>query len=85
MSGNWQKPIVCSVVSLPDFGSIINVLSISDHYTYNGISVALYLLLPCAMLTIVVLCRLMESDGKKFNVFELGDQAGHHSIAPLPV
>jgi len=68
-----------------DFGSIINVLSISDRYTYSGISVALYLLLPSIMLTIVVLRRIMESDGNKFNVFELGEQAGHHSIAPLPV
>jgi len=55
MTGNWQKLTVCSVVRLPDFGSIINVLPISDHNTYSGISVALYLLLPCIMLTIVVL------------------------------
>jgi hypothetical protein len=83
MTGNWQKLTVCSVVSLPDLRSIVNILSISDHYTYSGSSVALYLLLPCII--IVVLFRLMEYDGKKFNVFELGDQAGHHSIAPLPV
>jgi hypothetical protein len=85
MTGNWQKLTVCSVVSLPDFRSIINVPPTPDHYTYSGISVALYLLLPYIMLTIVVVCRLMESDGKKFNVLELGDQAGHYSIASLPV
>lgn len=69
MTGNWQKLTVWSVVCLPDLGSVINVLSISDHYTYSGIIVALYL----------------ESDVKNFNVFELGDQAGHHSVAPFPV